>query len=575
MGVIQDAFDAAFPDAVPKVPANARALGVLVDGATAGRVTLKMYGAAGDGETPDGPAILDAIVNGGGPVTVPPGDFYVDAPVAPVNGRIDLRGSGGALSTDQQSSIIRGIPTTPEGREAAGFSQAIGLLLRQPYFGGSGEGNNHATVAFSGLAPLAALLYGEVDIGITLGYGPNTAPRNAWGAIAFANRLLASTMGIEISSGYTATFGNTVQGNREGHARAASHGLRLLGYSTNGIDPNIGNVGAAESFKDMLTGISIQSGVSHANHSAKHATNCFMGVQFTEANSVDDVQRHNYVNLTGFQNDYDVYLEGAEYNVIEVNASESANFSINAIPGVNGTGGHNTFRGTIRNGGKNVDRMVNIAVPDANLDLTLLDYIQAGTRTAAIVISGARAKGCLVVDGSDASGVRITGDDANLAIKTRNVLGSSDVIAIGNNAVLDLDCAGNVTIQGSNCIVRGRIRGNLTVTGPGVVVLGIVDGTITGRTNGDFSGVRGERYRVRVSRTTDASGDFTVDTGFGATNALVAFADIVAGFSSGVSGWCQVRSISNGVVTFRAYNTAGAALASTALSVSVMAERYG
>src|SRR5690606_24464449 len=140
-------------------------------------------------------------------------NYYLDDSVAISNTRLDLRGDGGTLLTDQQTNMVVCNATTLQGRTDAAFSQVINVGFEQPYFGGTGTDNNHAVTSFSGQSPLVALSYGTVDIAPAFGYGPNTAPRNSWGGVLLGNRHIVYTMGFQCFSGYVSVAGNTLIGD--------------------------------------------------------------------------------------------------------------------------------------------------------------------------------------------------------------------------------------------------------------------------------------------------------------------------------------------------------------------------
>lgn len=532
---------------------------------------VKDFGAVGDGTENDKDALQAAITAEAGPVSISTGTYYMDDEATVSNVRLDVRGDGGTLLTDQQATMLRGNASTPQGREDAAFSQIIGVGFKQPYFGGTGTDNNHTVASFSGQSPLVALSYGAVDIAPSLGYGPNTAPRNAWGGVLLGNRHIVYTMGFQCFTGYVSVAGNTLigDGTPTGGTRANAPGYRYAGYNTSGIDPNIGAVSAANVSKDIRNALSLQNTASYGNHVGFHGTNAEVGVHFTEVATNDDaVQRHNIISATFKDAERAVYFLGAEYNIIEVNASGSTEWAIDARPsgaGDYGTGRHNWIRGIIRDASGT--RGVSVTVPDARLDLAVIDS------SAGVTISGARATGRIKVDGVPGRGGIISSSGHHLDITTLNCGGDFDVVVFGDDGVFNLNCTGNVSVSGNNNTLIGRIGGSVSCTGTGNKFVGIIGGPITGRANNDFSGVKGERYRARVDVTTDASGDFTVTTNL-PTITQNATATIISDLSGGVYGYCVPKSVAANTVTFRAFDTTGAAIVSDDLVVMVTAERH-
>jgi hypothetical protein len=456
-----------------------------------------------------------------------------------------VRGDGGTIETANQINLVKHEPQTDSQQIDTRFSSIIDVGANQPTFTGT---NNHNCFAFDGVQfPLSAFNHGIVDIGSAFKYGPNTLTQRASDGGSFVgNRFLFTNMGLEFYSGRHAAVGNVMIGNA-----ANSHAYRVTGLS---FTPAYGVVSAGNIGANSLTTLSLQDTATHNNHVGLFGSTGTVGVQFIEATvSNAAVQRHNIVSATLDAMGNAVFMQGAEYNIVEVNASGSTDRAIQLlnVVGSYGSGKGNWFRGIVRNNGD--DRAVQVAsgYDSSRFDLQIFDATGFG-----MVIDASDCCGEILVDGAT-TGIRINGNDNNLKITTRNC-SSSDITVTGNGNSIVANCSGAVTCSGSGNIFTGRIAG-----------------TITGRSGNNFYGVSGEAIEGQAGVTTDGSGDYVITHNLGTLN-YTASSEIIANLSSGTIGKTIVHTLGTNTVTFRAYGIKGAAvIASTALTTRHSIRRYG
>jgi hypothetical protein len=343
-------------------------------------------------------------------------------------------------------------------------------------------------------------------------------------------------------------------GTPSGGARTASHAYRQVGSVTLGISPNHGSVSAANVGMNSNTLLSMQKTTRFHNHVGLHGTNHNEAISFQQDYSQDDdVQRYNVISATVKDSGRALFNQGAEYNIIEVNAHNTTNAAIElkAPTGGFGSSKGNWVRGIVHTCGTAIDRavLVDSSAVDTRFDLQIIN-----STTFGIVINADGAYGTLFIDGA-AIGVRINSNNCNLKIVSKNC-STNDIVIAGNNNTLQVQCAGNISC-----------------TGTGNIVSGVVGGTITGRAGNNFLNVAGESANYGTSVTTDGSGDFVLTHDLGSTQ-LDINANVVTNFSSGFVGQIVPVNITTTTVTLRVFDMTGAAQAARTLNYRVFIQKY-
>jgi hypothetical protein len=424
-------------------PAGIGAVATTVQAKLRETVSVKDFGAVGDGVTDDTTAFVDAFA--AGTTYVPDGSYDVDN-LSITNAAPRLFGSG-----EVKTSAVGEIVLSVGG--AARLSGAVvdGVTFSQPNDPtmSGGTANNHFCLKLFATDDSRISNLKFVNPDLCLGF--------EYGAIALGDRSCFRNvvsnvvgygvrgMGLQLFGSKQGTFTNlTFEGTDFAGtpgSRAQFHGLRLnaLGTST-----NLGNI-VELSAKNFGNGVAVQQN-SYYNTVTLYAENCTNAVQVQgQPEGVSTgVSTNNVINVTAKDCGYAVY-EGGSSNIFNINADGCTTGGIlaNSNGGVSGLAENNRYTGTIRN---TVGRLADLRSSNSSFDL-VLDGVGA-TSTFGLILQGDNNSGRAVVNNCNV-GVRVTGNNNTVDVSVSNSV---------NNAV---------EIAGNNNTITGFINGTVTNTGTG------------------------------------------------------------------------------------------------------------
>ena len=392
---------------------------------------------------------------------------------------------------------------------------------------------------------------------ISFAYGSASLPDRTgqFGLAAFNEATDLQGMFIEtIGSQYNRIIGNALDSVTKGQ----QHGIRLSGYdkinnpSESTHAPNFGQVGVANVFRKIASGVSAQNSSKYSNLSAMHFTDvdaCIHASLGTVPLNDPSMHRfdftaHNVRKLANLQ-----YLNHTKLG-FHVDGSSFTSVGIDELTGRTGTG-FNHYEGMIRNSAATAminrysHNLYNLQIDTSNAD--------------GAVISGNYGGGTIIANACNTC-VSVFGNYNNLTVvATGGVFNALAVGGVGN--VINIQTDGNAAVSGNGNTIIGRIGGNLTVTGSDNKFIGEVVGTVSrgSGTGNKYSDLKGwSDTIVMPAITTTGGGRITLTV---AKHASAQIRNIFATIPLNTDGWTsKVISISGAAVIFEFYDAAGALL---------------
>ena len=392
---------------------------------------------------------------------------------------------------------------------------------------------------------------------ISFAYGSASLPDRTgqFGLAAFNEATDLQGMFIEtIGSQYNRIIGNALDSVTKGQ----QHGIRLSGYdkinnpSESTHAPNFGQVGVANVFRKIASGVSAQNSSKYSNLSAMHFTDvdaCIHASLGTVPLNDPSMHRfdftaHNVRKLANLQ-----YLNHTKLG-FHVDGSSFTSVGIDELTGRTGTG-FNHYEGMIRNSAATAminrysHNLYNLQIDTSNAD--------------GAVISGNYGGGTIIANACNTC-VSVFGNYNNLTVvATGGVFNALSVGGVGN--VINIQTDGNAAVSGNGNTIIGRIGGNLTVTGSDNKFIGEVVGTVSrgSGTGNKYSDLKGwSDTIVMPAITTTGGGRITLTV---AKHASAQIRNIFATIPLNTDGWTsKVISISGAAVIFEFYDAAGALL---------------
>ncbi len=421
-----------------------------------------------------------------------------------------------------------------------------------------GTANDHQMSKFYG-GKYNRLIGNKYDgqFAISFAYGSASLPDRTgqFGLAAFNEATDLQGMFIEtIGSQYNRIIGNALDSVTKGQ----QHGIRLSGYdkinnpSESTHAPNFGQVGVANVFRRIASGVSAQNSSKYSNLSAMHFTDvdaCIHASLGTVPLNDPSMHRfdftaHNVRKLANLQ-----YLNHTKLG-FHVDGSSFTSVGIDELTGRTGTG-FNHYEGMIRNSAATAminrysHNLYNLQIDTSNAD--------------GAVISGNYGGGTIIANACNTC-VSVFGNYNNLTVvATGGVFNALSVGGVGN--VINIQTDGNAAVSGNGNTIIGRIGGNLTVTGSDNKFIGEVVGTVSrgSGTGNKYSDLKGwSDTIVMPAITTTGGGRITLTV---AKHASAQIRNIFATIPLNTNGWTsKVISISGAAVIFEFYDAAGALL---------------
>jgi len=407
----------------------------------------------------------------------------------------------------------------------------------------------------------------QANYGMTMTYSyyNDKTERRTTELRAVGNLSQGNGTGFEIfSTKNSAYVGNVAY--KDG-SKASAHGFRYTGYGVAQPAPGTdlktyGNASAGNTANNYANGVSFQTG-NYANaHVGYSLTGCTNGIQFnTVTSSASDVSKNNVFSGVAIDSvTTGIVHEKSEKTVCD--AFSISNFTYRGISSMfasststYGTGKYNRVSALVTDY-TGTDDAVRIETSNGRWDVTVADI--GSTYGSGLRVTGSWNVITLVGGGGDSTSspfLRVEGSN-NIVIFCGNTIAQmfSEVIVSGNNnlciAMLDTsDTGGEFSVSGTGNQFIGNF-GFLAIPG----VTNRIDGVMNCKAQGT------------VSATTDASGDVTVTLPYTLLSSTYAAIISQSTASGGTPYFLQAHTKTTSSFKVRAYTTAGAAAATTAIA---------
>ena len=530
-------------------------------------VSVKDFGAVGDGVTDDLPAAQAAIAAASVVELVGNETYNFNSAQ---NGLL-VGSEKTILSNGQAELLSTSLNYRPLAIDAAGTSPTGVVIKGVTLRNNVSNTDDWAPVRFGGAQ--ASMYHGnhtkQAFYGASFSYSVynDRAEIRTKDFSAVGNLSQGDGAGYEFFSVKNAAFaGNVAYKNG---SIAVNHGFRFTGYGVAqpapGVDLKVyGLATAANVVNNYVNGISQQTGCYAGAHAGYAITQTTNGIQFTvNTSSADDQSKHNvYAAIAIDDTSNGLLLERTEKHVIEsVSISNSGLRGIDSrlasSSGTFGTGKYNRVSALVADY-LGYDEAVRIETSNGRWDLTIADVAIGASR-------GLRVSGSynviVVTGGGYASAsspfLEVSGNNNVIILVAADIdrtFGEVYVAGNNNQLICNLDTSGDGT--------NGRVQ----VTGNNNTVQGNCNLFALSGTGNDYTGIVGGKARGAISATTDGSGDITIthglNTGHGTTSYVLS-----ASVIGTTARLCQVHSKTGTTAKVRLFDLAGAALTSTAVTV--------
>ena len=535
-------------------PSGAGAVATTVQGKLRESVSVKDFGAVGDGVTDDTAAVIAADDNGYAKVT---GSSVIAL--------------GATTATTLQNGLIG--ETTTAAMHDSRLDKPTVLIYSTTIRPSRAKvkslkitGNTSDTVNdYADLSTVSEFSHyienhlENVGSGLNVSYGPTSLGgysgsisadpgwedqplRCSVGAtVAFNNVKTTSWVGYEIfCANHSRVVGNGVWNS----VASSQHGYRFTGYPGG---PNQFNAAAANTSRLVQNGVSIQTSTrfnSLSGFTTETPTNA--GLSLIVNNTIPS--RHhtnNFLQGVSYQGTHGVYAAKPQYNHIQHIVDSATTFGV-----------HFDAAGTYgANKGNLLDAVVTNSSEGASINSSqnIIRLVASNLTGRGLVVAGSGNIIDLVVDRSGSFALQMSGNQNQLRISTTQTA-----------ATIDL------SISGSTNIVQCMLGGSISVTGSDNKFLGFAN--LTGSTSiansgsrNDFSGISnasGIVYTAGSGAVTDASGDITVTTPTRPTITGVTYVALGQIFGTTLAGHTAnyVSMVGSTGIKFRIYNASGTAI---------------
>jgi hypothetical protein len=559
-----NALPAGASSSISYQPAGTGAVATTVQAKLRETVSVKDFGATGDGTTDD-TAALEASSAASHAVQIPGSGTYKTT--SSPNGwevptDTTVIGNGQAI-LEATTVNYRPLNVDAETTLPANVN-LINLVLK----GNTGSSDDWAPIR---LASKHALMLGnytaQANYGMTMTYSyyNDKTERRTTELRAVGNLSQGNGTGFEIfSTKNSAYVGNVAY--KDG-SKASAHGFRYTGYGVAQPAPGTdlktyGNASAGNTANNYANGVSFQTG-NYANaHVGYSLTNCTNGIQFnTVTSSASDVSKNNVFSGVAIDSvTTGIVHEKSEKTVCD--AFSISNFTYRGISSMfasststYGTGKYNRVSALVSDY-TGTDDAVRIETSNGRWDLTVADI--GSTYGRGVRVTGSWNVITLVGGGGNSTTSPFLG-----------IEGSNNIVIFAGNNIAQM--FSEVSVSGSNNLIIAMLDtadtgGEFTVSGTGNQFIGNFGFlSIPGATN-RIDGVMNCKAQGTVSATTDASGDVTVTLPYTLLSSTYAAVLSQSTASGGTPYFLQAHTKTTSSFKVRAYTTAGAAAATTAIA---------
>jgi len=527
-------------------------------------VSVKDFGATGDGTTDD-TAALQASSTASHAVQIPGSGTYKTTSSSngwEVPTDTTIVGNGQAIL---EATTVNYRPVNVDAQTTLPSNvNLVNLVVK----GNTGSSDDWAPVR---VAAKGSLLLGnnapQAYYGMTFTYSTynDKTERRSSQLRAIGNVAQGNGTGFEIFSIKNSTLvGNAAY---KDSTQAAAHGFRFTGYGATQPAPGTdlktyGNASAGNVANNYANGVSQQLG-NYANaHVGYSLTGCNVGIQFaSNLTSTNDQSKNNvYSGIAIDSVNTGVIHEKTEKTVLD--ALSISNFSYRGISSLfasssstYGAGKYNRVSGLVSDY-SGTDDVVRIETSNGRWDLTVADI--GSTYARGVRVTGSWNVITIVGGGGNSTTSQFLG-----------IEGSNNVVIFAGNNIAQM--FQEVGVTGNNNLVIAMLDtsdtgGEFNVTGTGNQFIGNFGFlSIPGATN-RIDGVMNCKAQGTVSATTDASGDVTVTLPYTLLSSTYAAIISQSTASGGTPYFLQAHTKTTSSFKVRAYTTAGAAAATTAIA---------